>query len=294
METESREARSRAECVERVRQAIEICFMNFGLVVIKGGGDLASGAALRLHRSGFQVVITELPQPLTVRRAVSFGSAVLDGEIIIEGVRARLCADVDAARACIGVGDIAVLIDEDANCIAILKPAIVVDAIMAKRNTGTRISDAPMVVALGPGFTASLDAHAVVETNRGHNLGRVYYHGQAEPDTGIPALVGGDAESRVVRAPADGMFRAVKQIGEQTEAKSLLGYVDGEAVVASTSGVIRGLIADNVRVERGMKIGDVDPRATVEHCFTVSDKSRAVGGGVLEAILYLSRHNGSG
>ena len=256
------------------------------LVVVKGAGDLASGVAYRLRQSGFMVVMTEIAQPTVVRRGVSFAQAVFDGATVVEGVCARLLATADEALAVARTREIVVLIDPHAHVVAQLRPGVLIDAIIAKRNTGTRIDDAPVVIGLGPGFRAGVDVHAVVETNRGHRLGRVIVHGEAERDTGVPAPVGGHGAERVLRAPAHGSFTGVAAIGDRVATDEVLGYVAGEPVRSPFDGCLRGLIQTGVAVQKGMKIGDVDPRATREHCFTISDKALAIGGGVLEAVLY--------
>lgn len=256
------------------------------LVLIKGAGDLASGVAARLYRCGFQVVMTELPQPLLVRRPVCFGEAVYEGEVAVEGIVARRVADVPAARRALADGAIPVLVDPPAACRAELAPQVLVDGIMAKRNTGTSRADAALVIALGPGFTAGADCHAVIETQRGHWLGRVYWRGAAAPDSGVPGEVGGMATpARVLRAPADGVVEARAAIGERVEAGQIVAEVAGVAVRAGCAGVLRGLIHPGVYVTAGMKVGDVDPRGERDHCFAISDKSLAIAGGVLEAIL---------
>ncbi len=257
------------------------------LVVVKGGGDLATGVAHRLHRAGMKVIITELAQPTVIRRAVAFASAVFAREVTVEGVMARLVEDGVQALALLPERIVPVLIDPQASVVQAIKPTVVVDAIMAKRNTGTRLTDAPVVIALGPGFTAGLDAHAVIETQRGHNLGRVILKGQAASDTGIPGPVMGYTSERVVRAPGTGVFQGVKAIGDPVEAGEVVAHVGDRPVLAPISGVLRGLLADGLTVREGMKVGDVDPRGVREYCFTISDKARAIGGGVLEAILYL-------
>ena len=180
------------------------------------------------------------------------------------------------------------LADPGCACREALAPDALVDAILAKRNLGTRITDAPVVVGVGPGFTAGEDCHAVIETMRGHTLGRVIYSGSAIPNTNVPGLIGGFAGERVLRAPADGAFRSVRRIGDLVKAGDVAGYVSGEPMVCTIDGVLRGLIAGGIPVRKGMKSGDVDPRGNVKNCYTVSDKATAVGGGVLEAILHLS------
>lgn len=257
------------------------------LVVIKGGGDLASGVAHRLHQAGFQIIITEIAQPTVIRRAVAFAGAVYDGEVTIEGVTARLVTDPAAALAATGRGEIAVLVDPRGEVIAALRPDIVIDATLAKTNLGTTKDQANIVIALGPGFTAGRDVHAVVETQRGHYLGRVIWQGEAAANTGIPGPVMGYAEERVLRAPADGTFKARKAIGDMVTAGETVATVNGVPMKATISGVLRGLLHDGLQVTRGMKAGDVDPRGERDFCFTISDKARAVAGGVLEAVLHL-------
>lgn len=257
------------------------------LVVIRGGGDLATGTALRLYRAGMEVVVCETAVPTSIRRTVCFSEAVRLGETEVEGVTARLAALADLPDL-LERGIVPVLADPEGACIPALAPDAVVDAIIAKRNLGTRMDMAPVVVAAGPGFTAGLDCHAVVETMRGHYLGRVIYDGAALPNTDVPGLIGGYAGERVLRAPADGVFRGVKRIGDHVRAGEAAGYVDGAPMVCTIDGVLRGLLADGVPVRRGMKSGDVDPRCAPEHCLCASDKALAVGGGVLEAILLLS------
>jgi len=256
------------------------------LVLIKGAGDLATGVALRLYRSGFPVVMTELAEPLTVRRGAAFGEAVFTGQQIVEEVAARLAPDAATARQLLESGAIPVLVDPDAAWRQELQPEALVDAVMAKRNTGTTLADAPFVIALGPGFAAGRDCHAVIETNRGHRLGRVIWQGAAEPDTGVPGEVGGNLRSeRVLYAPATGILTATIEIGDVVSTGQLIASVEGYEIRAAFPGVLRGLVHPGVRVEAGMKIGDVDPRGERSHCFTASDKALAIGGGVLEAIL---------
>ncbi len=255
------------------------------LILIKGAGDLASGVAYRLKRSGFPLIMTELPAPLLVRRAVAFGSAVYDGEITVEGVTARRVDTVDAALALARTGKIPVLVDVQAASTRILQPQVLVDAIMAKKNTGTSINDAPLVVALGPGFTAGIDCHAVVETNRGHTLGRVIRQGQAVPNTGSPGVMKGHTADRVLRAPAAGHVSPCAEIGEVIKKGQCIATIAGQEIRAPFDGVLRGLAHPEVAVSPGFKIGDLDPRGVAAHCFTISDKSLAVGGGVLEVIL---------
>ena len=253
-------------------------------VVVRGGGDLASGVVSRLYHAGFPVIVLELPAPLLVRRAVSFGDAVYEGVRAVEDMTARL-TDVAGVEAALASGEVPVLIDPAGESLAALRPAVVVDARMEKRNPGTRLTDAPLVIALGPGYVAGVDCHAVIETNRGHYLGRVIRAGNAEADTGEPGNIGLKTHSRVLRAPAGGHLRAYAEIGDVLAEGGLIADVAGEAIRAPFAGVLRGLIHERVAVQAGMKVGDLDPRITPEHCFTISDKSLAIGGGVLEAVL---------
>ena len=207
---------------------------------------------------------------------------------MVEDVRARFAPDAKQAMKIAADGQIAVLADPEAGCLAALRPAVLVDAILAKRNTGTAITDAPAVVALGPGFTAGLDCHAVVETMRGHDLGRVYYRGRAAENTGVPGDIGGYTSQRILRASCGGVFHTVVEIGTVVRAGEVVATVNGEPVAAAIGGVVRGILPDGTPVAAGMKSGDVDPRGVVESCYTVSDKARAIGGGVLEAVLKLT------
>jgi xanthine dehydrogenase accessory factor len=258
-------------------------------VLVRGGGDLASGVVYRLHRSGMRVLVTELPQPTVIRRAVAFGAAMYEGDVEIEGVVGRRVTSLDQALVSLRRGEVPVMADPAGEVIREWRPAVLVDGILAKRNVGTKISDAQTVIGLGPGFVAGVDVHAVIETKRGHFLGRVILEGSAAPDTGIPEAVMGYTAERVLRAPCEGVLQSVMRIGDEVKAGEAMGHVDRSPVVAGISGVIRGLLADGLRVSEGMKIGDIDPRGVRKHCFSISDKALAIGGGVLEAILYLRR-----
>ena len=258
-------------------------------VLIKGAGDLATGAACRLHRCGAQIIMTDLPVPTAVRRTVSFSRAVYEGHAEVEGITARRCDTLEAAQAVLNAGEIAVIPDPKASFREQWRPDAVVDAILAKQNLGTAITDAPVVVALGPGFTAGIDCHCVVETKRGHYLGSCIYQGSAIPNTGIPGSIGGYTVERILRAPCAGMFTPVVHIGDTVTAGDVCGLVDGVPMKSAISGVVRGLLQDGVTVFAGMKSGDVDPRCEPAHCFTISDKARAVGGGVVEAVFYLTQ-----
>ncbi len=258
-----------------------------GLVLVLGGGDLGTGVAHRLFRCRFRVVVGELVQPTVVRRAVAFASAVYEGTIEVEGTRASLAADAAEAQSLLGQREVPVMTQVADNLRRMVSPDVVVDARMAKRNLGTSLNDAPIVIGLGPGFAAGQDVHAVVETNRGHHLGRVILQGSAEPDTGSPSPVQGHAQDRVLRSPDRGILTTVAAIGEAVSQGQLVASVGSADIVAPIGGVVRGLAHHGLAVEKGQKVGDIDPRGVREYCFTISDKSRAVAGGVLEAVLFL-------
>jgi xanthine dehydrogenase accessory factor len=254
-------------------------------VLVRGGGDLASGVAWRLHHCGFRVCIAEIEQPMAVRRKVSFCEAVYDGEAMVEGVKGILIRNPQEASDVWEQGHVPVLVDPRAESRLITKPHVLVDAILAKKNVGTSTSDAPLVIALGPGFEAGKDAHYVVETNRGHNLGRLLSSGCAEPDTGLPGPVQGVTTDRVLRAPATGIWQNTVDIGDLVKQGDIVGNVGGEPVSTKIGGVLRGLIRPGIRVPQGLKIGDIDPRGVTRFCYTISEKAFAIAGGVLEGIM---------
>jgi xanthine dehydrogenase accessory factor len=261
------------------------------LVAVKGAGDLATGVIHRLYRAGFAVMATELPQPTVLRRTVAFAEAVTLGQMTVEGVTACSANSVEEIQATLVNGFVPIVVDPDELLLRQLQPQVLVEATLSKYNSGITINDAPIVIALGPGYEAGKDVHAVIETNRGHNLGRVYLEGCAEPDTGVPGTIGGYASERLLRAPCAGRLYSVRQIGDQVQAGETVAVVQSDdgttPITATISGILRGLVRDGLVVNTGMKAGDIDPRAVREHCFTISDKSRAVAGGVLEAIMYL-------
>ncbi|GAP18069.1 selenium-dependent molybdenum cofactor biosynthesis protein YqeB [Levilinea saccharolytica] len=254
-------------------------------VLIRGGGDLASGIALRLYRAGARVLVTELSAPVMVRRLVSFGQAVYQKNIDVEGVSGQLIHAVDEAEVVHQQGDVAVLVDPDLTCLSAYQPDVLVDCRMLKRPPETGLDAAALVIGIGPGFTAGQDCHAVVETNRGHCMGRVYWQGQAQNDTRIPEAVLNHEADRVLRSPADGEIEVIPAIGSVIQKGELIARVAGHEVTAPWFGVLRGILMSGLPVEAGMKIGDLDPRGEPRYCYMVSDKSLAVGGGVLEAIL---------
>ncbi len=262
------------------------------LVVLRGGGDLGTGVAYRLSRAGFPVVVVELARPLTIRRTVAVSTAVLEGEVTVEGMSARLVASeaeaVDAATS----GTVGVLVNEGFP--AFPRPvSVLVDARLAKRNIDTTIDLAPLVMGLGPGFNAGEDCHAIVETKRGHHLGRVMWEGSAESDTGVPGEVGGRSSERVIRAPVAGAASWAVEIGDSVEAGQVIGRVGVATVETSIGGVVRGLIAEGHPAEAGLKLADIDPRGDAAATREISDKALAVGGGALEAVLTWLNQRGS-
>jgi xanthine dehydrogenase accessory factor len=254
-------------------------------VGIRGGGDIASGVAWRLHQCGLRVFITELEKPLAVRRKVAFSEAVYEGKSVVEGVEAVCIADAAEVPSIWSNGGIPVLVDPGCQARDDLKPEVMIDAILAKKNLGSSLCDAPLVIALGPGFHAGRDAHFVVETNRGHSLGRLISAGSAEPNTGSPGPVMGMTEERVIRSPVDGIWQTDRDIGEPVKSGDLVGSVASIPVRTAVKGIIRGLIRSGIRVAKGLKIGDIDPRGRKDYCYSVSDKALAIAGGVLEGIL---------
>jgi len=256
------------------------------VILIKGAGEMASAVAWRLHRANLRrICMLDLENPLCVRRTVSFCTALESGAASVEGVRARAARTREEIERAWRVREIAVVRTGDWARIAGLAPEVAVDAILAKRNTGTRRDDAPMVIALGPGFVANADCHLVIETNRGHNLGRIIVAGSAAPNTGVPGEIAGHAADRVLRAPAAGAFETDRAIGDLVRAQDVIGHVAGQPVKAGIDGVLRGLIRAGTAVAPGLKIGDIDPRGRREYCDTISDKARAIAGAVLEAVM---------
>lgn len=253
-------------------------------VLIRGGGEMASGVACRLHQSGFRIVLTEIEQPLAVRRTVSFCEAVYDGRAEVEGIEAILMRERDDLSRVWNDRKIPLIVDPHCRLGDLIQPDVLVDAIMAKKNTGTSMKDAPLVIALGPGFQAGKDAHFVVETNRGHNLGRLLNIGSAEPNTGIPGAIQGTTD-RVLRAPADGIWNNNMDIGDRVTRGDLIGNVSDRPVKAQIDGILRGMIRPGIHVTKNMKVGDIDPRGKKEYCHTISDKARSIGGAVLEGIM---------
>ena len=256
------------------------------VVLIKGAGEMASGIAWRLHRAGLRrLCMLDLANPLCVRRQVSYCTALEAGAAEVEGVRAMRACTRGEVEAAWDAGAIAVACTDDWARITGIRPEVVIDAILAKRNTGTTKQDAPLVIALGPGFEAGTDCHLVIETNRGHDLGRIIERGRAAANTGVPGDIAGHTNDRVLRAPAAGEFRTERGIGDLVRRNDLIGEVAGHPVTAPLDGVLRGLIRPGTAVARGLKLGDIDPRGRREYCDTISDKARAIAGAALEGVM---------
>lgn len=264
------------------------------LIIVRGGGDIATGTISKLYKSGFPVLILETETPSAIRRNVAFSEAVYTGSQRVEDVTATLVSNVKDAYSLLRENQLPVLIDPLVSCLSYLKPLALVDAILAKKNLGTQKNMATITVALGPGFTAGKDVDAVVETNRGHHLGKIYYSGSAAPNTGVPGKIAGFDKERVIHSPASGILHNVHQITDLVKKEELIAYIDtGKEkipVPATLDGLLRGLIRDGYPVTKGFKIADIDPRKEeYDNCFTISDKARCIAGGVLEAILYLKK-----
>jgi xanthine dehydrogenase accessory factor len=255
------------------------------LVILRGGGDLATGVAARLHRSGFAVIVTEVGQPRAVRRLVALAQAVYAGEVVIEDLHGQIVASGEEAIQEFLQGKIPVVVDPDAKLRFELPLIAIVDARMRKRPPEIGMESAPLVIGLGPGFTAGLDCHAIVETNRGHHMGRVIWERSAQSDTGVPEPVAGHAVDRVLRAPSTGTLKTLIPLGTLVHLGDTIASVDGDPLRAPFDGALRGLLHGGLEVKRGEKVGDLDPRGVLSYCYEISDKSLAVGGGVLEVLL---------
>ncbi|MFH1156419.1 MAG: selenium-dependent molybdenum cofactor biosynthesis protein YqeB [Pseudomonadota bacterium] len=279
------------QAVWQLKQVLEPSEIRHLTIGIKGAGEMATGVAWRLFRSNFRkIFMMEIPNPMAVRRQVSFCEAVYDGSITVEGVQAWVVPCPEDIPGAWEKNIIPVIVDPGWTSLTRVEPHIVIDAIMAKKNLGTRSTDASLVIGLGPGFEAGASVHMAIETNRGHNLGRVLTSGCPEPNTGIPGSINGYTVERVLRAPCAGIFRSRTAIGTLINSGEVIGTVEQQPVTARISGIVRGLIRDNTRVPERMKIGDIDPRGKKEHCTTISEKARAIGGSVLEAILNRYNH----
>lgn len=263
------------------------------IVAIRGAGDLASGVALRLTRCGFRIVMSELPEPLCIRRSVAFANAVFTGEATVEERRCRVVREISEVGDLWINGEIPLLIDPDLDQVSLIEPDVLIDArIMKTYRDDVSRDDAPFVIGLGPGFRSGENVHAVIETNRGHNLGRVFWEGEAEPNTGVPGLIRGEGPTRVIKAPCSGVFYPLVEIGTSVKKEQPIAEIrnplhnSNPAVIAATlDGIVRGALYPGLTVRSGLKIMDIDPRGNPAHCFTVSDKALSIAGGVLEAIL---------
>lgn len=258
------------------------------LVIVRGGGDIATGTIYKLKQAGFPVLILEVKYPSAIRRNVAFSEAVYSGQQTVENMTCYKADSIEEAEKMLMENKLVVLVDEKGESISHFKPAVVVDGILAKKNLGTTKDMAPITVALGPGFTAGEDVDAVVETQRGHNLGRIYYTGSAIPNSGVPGNVGGFTKERVIHSPCAGTLKNVAHITDTVKKGQVIATVDGTEIYATIDGLLRGLIRDGYPVTKGFKIADIDPRLNeYNNCFTISDKARCIAGGVLEAVLHL-------
>ena len=255
------------------------------LIIVRGAGDLATATIIRLHKSGFKVICLDIDKPTVIRRTVSFAQAMFDGQTSVEGVKARRC-EADEVLSVLDQGMIPVVADPEGKCITRYKPEIVIDAIIAKRNLGTYMGMAPCTIALGPGFTAGSDVDCVIETTRGHALGRLIYEGSAKPNTGIPGNIGGYTTERVIHSPCAGEFSACRKIGDIVKAGDLIAHVGDCEVRATIDCMIRGLLHDGLTVPEHFKIADIDPRGEKAEYLTCSDKARSLSGSVLEAVMH--------
>ncbi|WP_297134850.1 selenium-dependent molybdenum cofactor biosynthesis protein YqeB [Terrisporobacter sp.] len=274
--------------------------MKKDLIVIRGGGDIATGTIHKLHRCGFKVVILEVEKPSSIRRAVCFSEAIYENKFIVEDVVCEKANNLEEIYNILDRGNIPVVIDPYGEYIKMLNPLVVVDAILAKKNLGTNKSMAPITIGLGPGFCASQDVDIVIETMRGHNLGRIIESGYAMANTGIPGEIKGIGKERVIYSPTDGTISNVRQIGDIVKKGEVLATINNSEnnsiteVKATIDGLLRGIIRDKTNVKNGLKIADIDPRIEeIKNSYTISDKARTIAGGVIEAILYMKqKHEG--
>ena len=260
-------------------------------IIVRGGGDLATGAVQRLHRAGFPVVVLETHTPLAIRRHVALSEAVTEKSWTVEDITARLAATPEDIPVIQAQGDVPVFVDPEAALLQSFRPLVVVDAILAKKNLGTtKDMGRAGTIALGPGFVAGADVDIVIETMRGHHLGRLIFSGEAAPNTGTPGVIAGVDRERVIHAPASGILRTVQAIGEVTKQGEPITYIGETPVPATIDGILRGLLEDGMRVEKGLKMADIDPRLSEQaNCYTISEKARNLGGSVLEAVMILCR-----
>lgn len=260
------------------------------IVVVRGGGDIATGIVQKLHRSGFRVLVLEVPIPTAIRRKVCLSEAVYETEVEVEGIKAVRVSSLEEIFAAWSQKKVPVAVDPSGEYIKLLKPQILVDSIIAKKNLGTSRELAQITIGVGPGFRAGVDVDVVIETLRGHNLGRLIFEGEAVKNTGIPGKIMGYSKERVIHSPEEGTIMNLKNIGDIVTEGEIIAYVGEHAIETEISGILRGIIRDGIKVKKGLKIADIDPRLTeVDNCYTISDKARTIGGAVLEAILYMKR-----
>lgn len=261
-------------------------------VVVRGGGDIASGTINRFHNMGFKVLVLEIPKPNFIRRKVCYGEAIYEKEFSLEGAVSKFAETAEDIEKIWEEGKIPVYIDPEMKILEKIKPDVLIDAIIAKKNLGMSKNLAPITIAFGPGFEAGKDADVVIETNRGHNLGRLIFQGRANENTGVPGIIQGYGRERVIYAPAEGTLKIVHDIGSVVKKGEVIGYINETPVLASIDGLIRGMIRDNSYVKEGLKISDIDPREEeLKNCFTISDKARTISGGAAEAVFYLLNRN---
>lgn len=260
--------------------------MNGELVIVKGGGDIASGVIQKLHRTGFRVLVLEMDCPTSIRRTVCFSEAVYNGKVEIEGITSVHVKNIVEIYHAWANDFVPVMVDTKEEYIEKFNPIAVVDAIIAKKNTGMHKGIAPITIGIGPGFEAGKDVSVVIESNRGHNMGRLIFEGFSEPNTGMPGNIAGYTTERVLYSPDDGIITLNHEIGDTVKTGDLIGHVNGHSIISKIDGILRGIIREGTYVTKGMKIGDVDPRTEqIKNCYTISDKARAIGGAVLEAII---------
>ncbi|MDI9218603.1 selenium-dependent molybdenum cofactor biosynthesis protein YqeB [Clostridium tertium] len=267
--------------------------MDLRTVIVRGGGDIASGTIQKLYRSGFNVLVLEIEKPTAIRRNVAFSDAIYNGEATVEGIKAIRAYNLNDINNAFKNKYIPIVVDAKGDFINKIKPFAVVDAILAKKNLGTNKNMAPITIALGPGFEAGVDVDVVIETMRGHNLGRLIFDGYAMPNTGVPGEIAGYSKERVIYSEANGIIKNLKSIGDIVKKDEVLALIDGHKVLAPIDGLLRGLIKDGTMVRIGLKIGDIDPRLKeIDNYTTISDKARNIGGGVLEALLMIKYKKG--
>lgn len=262
-------------------------------VLVRGAGDIATGTIIKLHKSGIKVLACECENPSAIRRKAALCEAVYDGTSMVEGVISQKVETIEQIERAFQRCEVPVMVDEKLSILSSIKPVCVVDAILAKKNLSTRMDMAPITIALGPGFVAGKDVHAVIETKRCHNLGRIIYNGSAKPNTGKPGIIAGESTKRVIYANNDGIIKHNAKIGDIVLKGQILAFIGQKEVNATIDGVLRGLIREGFNVSKGLKIADIDPRKEEkENCITVSDKARCIAGGVLEALLHLASEQG--